>query len=214
MVFDAGGQTLAACSLFGPRLLDVRSGKEKPLALPRLHPPMSRLGGGQSVAFLAGDLLVMSTMEGSGCRVRLCSARDGRLLHQVRLAGPLPWCFAVAPDGRTLAAESAGGALHLLRLPTLEMIGKPQPTPSGPLRFLVFGDGGHLLASALHDRDLVLWKAPELRRVCHLPCPGDLSQVACSGHGQHLALVSIGGLVTVYDLGLIRADLKKFGLDW
>jgi hypothetical protein len=54
-----------------------------------------------------------------------------------------------------------------------------------------------------------VWLTP-----CDLPWPGTLYQMACSPHGQHVALTGSDGLVTIYDLGLLRADLKPFGLDW
>jgi hypothetical protein len=81
-------------------------------------------------------------------------------------------------------------------------------------RSLAFADGGRLLVSAHPEGGLILWQTPELKRVCQLPYPAEFSLLACSDHGQHLALASIDGLVTVWDLGAIRAELKKLDLDW
>jgi serine/threonine protein kinase/WD40 repeat protein len=214
LAFDSAGDRLVTAATRGLLAVDLHTGNVKPLPLPHLLPRGIYMGCGEPVAVLDKDRLVVAIEEKTSCRIVICSASDGRLLRQVRLPGPGGWVFAVAAGGRTLAAESAAGTLHLLALPTLEAIGTPQPTTPGPNGLLAFANSDRLLVSARRDQGLVLWQTPELKRLCHLPWSGSLAQLACARHGRHLALAGIDGQVTVYDLGLIRADLKRFGLDW
>jgi serine/threonine protein kinase/WD40 repeat protein len=206
LAFDDAGQRLVGGATQGLRFVDVSTGKQRSLDLPHL-------GTAMAVAFQPQDRVVVAPREKDDCRVLLCSASDGRVLHQVYLSGRPPWYFAVAPDGATLAAESTAGRLHLLSLPSLEMIGVPHSTPPGTGRSLAFAGTG-LLATAHPVHGLVLWKAPALERLCHLPCPGNLAQVTASPDGKYLALAGRDGVVSVYDVEQIRAGLKELGLDW
>jgi WD40 repeat protein len=143
-------------------------------------------------AVFAGDGLAVASVEckwpdRGSTRVSRWDAATGKQLSRVRVAGILPYAFALSPDGRTAVVGSGEGVIRLCDLDA----GKELLTLRGHASFveaLAYSCDGRSLASGSHDRSVRLWELATGKEVLtlsgHLRAVG---AVALSPDGRLLA---------------------------
>jgi serine/threonine protein kinase/WD40 repeat protein len=148
-------------------------------------------------------------------RLLVWDARTGELAKRFNDAEmPHSAALAFSPDGRWLVAGTpfeyrffeVGSWSPGPRLPASSW---PGESP------VAFGPGG-LLAVAQDRTSVGLRSADTLEEIATLPSPGDgwIWQFTFSPDGRSLAVVCDKGVVHVWDLARLRADLAGLGLDW
>ncbi len=174
------------------------------------HPVTVRIGPGPLLALrlVAGGRRLIAV---TGTTVSEYAARSLRRLGTARLAGSVApaSAAAVSPDGRTVAAGSAVGAVGLLSPTT----GRPLARPGrqgGPVSTLAFSpDGGTLVSLGATGRVLV-WdgRSGILRTVLSGPV-GQVQDAAVAGGATTLYTAALDGVMLAWDLsgqrGLGRA---------
>jgi len=135
---------------------------------------------------------------------KMWDASDGRLIKQFPGVGP--GFSGFSSDGRWLLIGNDGG--HLVAVDTLEL-GPPTPPgsvfiPDSTLMALIV-PGGVRLFEQVTNRQIATLEDPTLDPSVHLTFSPD---------GSKLITVTLSNGIHVWDLRLIRAHLKKLGLDW
>lgn len=113
---------------------------------------------------------------------------------------------AVSPDGRTVAAGSTDGSVHLFdinnaKVPTFV---SSLTDHTGPVRGVAFSPDGHILASGSEDRTVRIWDLSDLHHpslIATLTGATDsMYGVAFSPRGHILASGSSDGMVRLWNL--------------
>jgi WD40 repeat protein/Flp pilus assembly protein TadD len=204
LAFDPAGRRLAAAGYDGWVVLwDVASGD--------LLRQWDNAGGGYlHLAFLGqGRRLLTGTND---LRVVILDVDGGQVVREARMPAPVRQVVP-SPRGDRAAVLTQDGTLRLLSLPGLEETASaPKAHPGG--RFLAFSPDGLLLASGGGDRRIHLWDARTLRKLYSLPPQNStLHNLAFDPEGQYLAAAGAESVVTLVNLGLLRAGLAAVGLD-
>ena len=76
-------------------------------------------------------------------------------LHQMRLTGELPQCFAYSPNGRIFAIGTAEGTVRLWNATTTERLGQVE-LGRAAVRSLVFSPDGKRIGAGLRDSTVVV----------------------------------------------------------
>lgn len=173
--FPADGATLVTAGSDGLRVWDLASHK-----LLRHYPPES-FPGRPVVSTPDNRFFVAMGDEG----VRVISREDGKLVRRIGDEGDELLCFAVSPDGRTVATGTAFGEVRFWELETgrslpFRAIHPPAPTgpPDPPFIFqIAFSPDGAVVASAGSGEGIRGWDIRTGKAVWHLgpdaigPCP-------------------------------------------
>ena len=170
----------------------------------------------RSVAFLtcrgrrrARDLFAAGR---SGARRPLVDLAGGPP-HMATIPGR-PRVFAAFPPADRLAAGYPDGSIRLFRLRDLAPLAPPAAVHEGALRVLAFHPGGRLLASAGHDRRIVILD-DALRPLFEVAAPmSEVEALAFSPDGSTLAFAGSSEDVTLWDFAQIVARLDALGLGW
>jgi WD40 repeat protein len=148
--------------------------------------------------------------------VRLWDLKNGR---EVPFAGPRPLSgyhgLAFFPDGRHLAyvGEDKQAEVWDVAVGTrVYALGRPGEFAAGEL---AVSPDGHWLAANPRPAAVTLWDARDGRRLFELPeATGPIWNLTWAPHGERLAIASATGEVVIWDLAVVRAELKRLGLAW
>jgi WD40 repeat protein/tRNA A-37 threonylcarbamoyl transferase component Bud32/Flp pilus assembly protein TadD len=204
LAFDPAGKRLAAAGYGGSVVLrDVASGG--------LLREWDDAGGGYlHLAFLDQGRRLLTGAKGG--RVVILDVDGGQVVREARMPAPVRQVVS-SPRGDRAAVLTGDGTLRLLSLPGLEETASaPKAHPGG--LFLALSPDGLLLASGGVDRRIHLWDARTLRKLYSLPPQNSfLHNLAFDPEGQYLAAAGAEYLVTLVNVGLLRAELAAVGLD-
>jgi hypothetical protein len=125
-----------------------------------------------SVAFSASGRLLVSADPGT---VRLWETATAGEVRRFARLGRQVTCFALAPDGKLLAAGGGKGTIYLWEVGTGKEL-RPLAGHQGCVTSLAFSDDGKALASASDDTTALVWDVAGLgrgagRRAAPLPAP-------------------------------------------
>jgi serine/threonine protein kinase/WD40 repeat protein len=146
---------------------------------------------------------VVTTTFGVGL-AKLWDARDGRLVKRLANWGANGPCFS--PDGRWLSTTLEGGRLFAVKDWELGPCLGPRPAFSPDSRLAAVATvAGLRLLEVDTRREIAVLEAPEL---------DPIDQVLFTPDGAKLITVSYAKGLHVWDLRVIRVQLKVLGLDW
>jgi WD40 repeat protein len=114
--------------------------------------------------------------------------------------------MALAADGRTLAAGTSSGMLHLFDLSTTEPRERGEfvmPRTRGPVQALAFAPDGQALAVSVSGR-LVLWDMAAMQPQQEWELPGVVTHLTFGPEGRHLITANSNGTVYVLRLARLR----------
>jgi serine/threonine protein kinase/WD40 repeat protein len=204
---DPGGSKIVGSRADGspPVILDL----ENPNSVMRLrgHP------GASSVAWApSGRWVATGSWKGTG--VNVYEASSGRLIRELPVKGSANIAFS--PDSKWLATAEIAG-FKLWNASSWELW--PQSLPSdqiSEINPLTFSPDGRLLALVYPISEIRIVKVPNFEVVATLRAPtlASLSSICFSPDGTKLAVLEWGGQVNVWDLQVMREELRKLNLDW
>jgi hypothetical protein len=175
-----------------------------------------RLEGHPGATFVAwapgGRWAATGTWKGTGVKVYETVA--GKLVRDLPVQGSASVAFS--PDDKWLATADMTG-FRFWKTGSWEPW--PQSLPGDQVSEfspMAFSPDGRLLAAVHAINEIRIVKVPTCEVVATLRVPtlAALSSMCFSPDGAKLALVEWSGQVDLWDLRLIRDELKKFNLDW
>jgi WD40 repeat protein/serine/threonine protein kinase len=205
LAFAPSGALLASGDVDGVTILwDVPTGEE----IRRWSEHSDRV---ESVSFLKeGSTLMIAYASG---RLQLRDYGTGTLKVQVETHFT-PGNISVS---RTMAAVTSveTGEIRLFALPCLDRLRTLSHYHGAGLTRATFSPDGHLLVSAGHDGLAIFWSALDGKMLVKLPLQDSpLGPVAFDSTGSHLALGDQAEQISVWDLHVVRQNLRDIGLDW
>lgn len=158
-----------------------------------------------------GTTVVTGSFRTSGARA--WSLPDGKLLRPLDHPG-LALGGVFTNDGSTLWLW---GDQAITRWSTADWKRDGFHHGAAPLAFTVSADGK--LAASAGRRAIVLHRASDLSELVKLEVPDHAGEIGTptlefSGDGQTLGLHTADGTVVVWDLDLLRGELRAMGMDW
>ncbi|OAI54256.1 hypothetical protein AYO44_15275 [Planctomycetaceae bacterium SCGC AG-212-F19] len=204
VAFAGNGKLLACGSLDRTvHLYDVTSGKVAPRAEVLSHPePVSAVAldpAGQTLVCLLGEHLRCPVL-----RIWNLANPKPQVRADLRMPKGTWTTMALTTDGRTLAAGTSNGTMHLFDLGNTEPRDRGElvlPRTRGPVQALAFAPDGQSLAVSVSGR-LLLWDVAALQPQQEWELPGVVSHLAFDPDGRHLVTANSNG--TVYVLRLTR----------
>ncbi len=207
LAFDPGGRRILASRPDGtsPLMVDL----ENAANVVRLegHP------GATSVAWSPGGRWVATgTWKGSG--VNLYEAASGQLVRKLPVQGSAAVAFS--PDDQWLATANMMG-FRLWKTGSWELW--PQAIPSdqvSEMNPMAFSPDGRLLAIVPARNEFQIVTVPSCVVVATLRAPsvGAISWTCFSPDGAKFAVVEWSGQIDLWDLRILRDELKKLHMDW
>jgi WD40 repeat protein len=204
--FDLGEQRLAATALGRGIWL---SALNHPAEAPRLF---SR----PAVVFVAmdpaGRWAASGTWKGKG--VQVLDFSTGHLLASLPIPGSAN--VAASPNGEWLATSNEAET-RLWTTATWSVA--PQALAGDPTfqaGIMAFSPDSRLLAVCHDSSEIRLVRVPGLEPVARffLPCEGNIVTLRFSPDGQTLAALETTGDIHLWDLRVVRSELRNLGLDW
>jgi eukaryotic-like serine/threonine-protein kinase len=169
--------------------------------------------GADSVAMApSGRWAATGTWKGTG--VTVYEAATGQIVRELPVSGSASVAFS--PDEKWLATADIA-EVKLWKAGSWDP--GPQSLPGDRVAEtspLAFSPDGQLLARVSTTSEIQLVKVPSCETVATLRLPmfAQLSSLAFSADGTKLIAVEWRGDVDIWDLPVIRAELKKLNLDW
>jgi serine/threonine protein kinase/WD40 repeat protein len=135
---------------------------------------------------------------------KIWDARDGRLVKEIAKWGATFPCFS--PDGRWLSTTLDGGRLFAVESwkPGPRLGGRAVMSPDSKLAAIATAGGLRLLESAT-SREIAVLEEPDLVAI---------DQALFTADGTRLITLNYLKGIHVWDLRLVRRELKELGLDW
>jgi WD40 repeat protein len=203
---DRNGTRIVAGSKLAPIVFETA----RPTNLLRLD---GQLGSGSVAIEPSGRWIAAGSWKGSG--VRVYDTASGGLLKQL----PVKRTAAVAfsPDGSYLATADM---MELKFWSTANWEPLPGALPGdrvSELNPLAFSPDGRMLATVRGSYyEIKLLRVPtcEVLATLRAPSLAAYTSLSFSPNGTQLAAEEWGGPLGIWDLGLIRQELKKLNLDW
>jgi RNA polymerase sigma factor (sigma-70 family) len=191
LAFAPGGKKLVSASYDGTvRVWDSASGKE----LVRMSPnvdgsayDLALSADGKAVATIGYDTLYLGELT-TGRLARLEGARvEGRS------------CVALSPDGKLLAAQSAGDTVGLWATASRKLLRECRGH-AGKVKRVTFAPDGKALASCAEDGTARIWDVESGKETLLLRRKGAVTAVAFSADGKRLATSDADGKVCCWAL--------------
>jgi WD40 repeat protein len=230
-----GGPASSAYLLGKPRqFLDMPDVREAALSLDGRHLAVTHQSDGESFIFdlldssakvvLRGhpfvDYIAISpdgrwaaTASWQNSLVKIWDARSGDLLRTLSM--PARTRVAFSPDGRWLATSTT--KYQLWGVGSWQPKGPAMPGhPVAQFNFTAFSPDGRVMARTTEGHNIKLQEVSTARLLATLEAPG-LSLIISlrfSPDGSRLAATGTGPQIQLWDLRLIRQDLRQMQLDW
>ena len=201
----------------GKKILASRPDGSAPLIVDMEDPAkVIRLRGQPGVSFVSWDpsgrWAATGTWKGSG--INIYDPATGQRIRSLPAESSATVLFS--PDDQWLATASVGG-FRLWKTGSWKLA--PAYLPSDHLAetsAMAFSPDGHLLAAVRPINEIQIAKVPSCEIVATLRVPtlAALSCICFSPDGTKLAAVEWNGQVNLWDLRVVRGELKKLNLDW
>src|SRR5262249_37030953 len=205
--FSPDGKTVALASQRAVTIWDLATAKE----LHRFQAPgFTVLMENSAVAF-SPDGKLLAAASYTAMTVHLWEVSTGKELHAYR-HGDWVHHLAFAPDGKTLATTTTGGAkentIYLWDIATGQELRQFKGHEMGfdkMITSIAFSPDGRMLASGSYDSKIRLWQVAagkEIRQLKSPPIPGyrgSVGTVAFSLDGKLLVSAHGDGLIRVWD---------------
>jgi serine/threonine protein kinase/WD40 repeat protein len=217
--FYAGGRLCdAALSLDGRHLavthesegeslvFDLQDPSAKPLVL-HPHPRVDRIA-------ISPDARWVATASWHNSFVKVWDARSGDLVCTLPMPAAMT-TVAFSPDGRWLATSTT--EYQLWEVGSWKPKGPPKPGYYlAEANFTAFSPDGRVMARTIEGCNIQLLETLTEKPLATLEAPtsSTLSRFQFSPDGSHLAATQWDQHVQLWDLRLIRQELKSMGLDW
>ena len=160
----------------------------------------------------AGRWAATGTWKGEG--VKVWEFSTGRWLHDLPVSGSAG--VLCSPDGHWLATSAEGNF-------RLWDTGSWSPAPHSLAAngvyiggAMAFSPDSGLLATCHDEQGIVIANVPNLQPVARLflPSSANISALCFGPGGSTLGALERNGNIHLWDLGTVRAELKKNNLDW
>ena len=157
-------------------------------------------GGTRFLALSSGGRLVVGDLaEGGDVREALSNADPSRL--------------AVAPGEDLAVVGGADGSLRVVEIPGLSPRAVAEEAHPGGVGATAISPDGQFLASAGHDRRVVLRELRSLRPLFEFSMPTEqVLDLAFDRDGARLAACGASEPVIIWDLAAIRREMGRLGL--
>jgi WD40 repeat protein len=187
-------------------VLDLKNPSTKPVVL-RPDPPLA-----DRIA-ISPDGRWVTTASWHTKTVKIWDARSGDLVRTLTMPGRALAAFS--PDGRWLATSTR--EYQLWEVGSWRPKGPPRPGCDIPeWNFTAFSPDGQVMARTMDGNKIQLLETLTEKPLATLEAPDSTSLGAFqfSPDGSHLAVMQQDLQVQIWDLRLIRQDLKAMHLDW
>jgi WD40 repeat protein/tRNA A-37 threonylcarbamoyl transferase component Bud32 len=172
------------------------------------HQRKSMTGAVRDVAFLNnGRQLLIAGATG----LELFDVVEGKTIRAVAISGGLSR-LACTRDEHHVAIGGEDGTLRILSLPSLEEKAK-WSAGDRVIDSLAYSPNGRILAAS-GNRMVSIWASSDQQCLFRLPQSSPVHHLAFDLAGVRLAICGASEIVTVWDLALIRPELRSIGLDW
>ncbi len=199
--FFAGNSKIAVAHPNGGRLIELRQPDKVIARLP--HPGMAFIS-------VSPDDRWIATGTWAGERVILWEAESGRQFHALPLGPHANVLFS--PDGKWLVTGT-DDEYRFWRTGSWKPDRVLPRKKAGAVASMVFSPDGKMIALAQLNRSVQLVDTADGRELATLEVGS--AQPACfSSDGHQLVTVSEEGVPHVWDLRLLREQLRAMGLDW
>jgi WD40 repeat protein len=206
-VLSRDGRYFACANSEGHSLiLDLKNQSAKPVVL-RSDPTVA-----DRIA-ISPDGHWAATSSWHNSLVQIWDARSGELVHTLSMPGRTLAAFS--PDGRWLATSTK--EYQLWETGSWRPKGPPQSGCDVPeWNFTAFSPDGRLMARTLEGTKIELLETATSVTLATLEAPDaiGLSEFQFSPDGSYLAVMQWDQQVQLWNLRLIRQDLKEMHLDW
>ena len=145
--------------------------------------------------------------------VRIWDARSGELLRTLTM--PARTSAAFSPDGRWLATSTT--KYQLWEVGSWQPRGPPVPgNEVAQWNFTAFAPDGRVMARIVEGHKIQLLEVLTEKPLATLEAPGfnAIATLQFSPDGSQLAVLEQGPQVRLWDLRLVRRELKEMNLDW
>jgi len=186
-------------------VFDLRDPFAKPVIL-RPHPRVDRIA-------ISPDGRWVATASWHNSLVKVWDARSGDLVRTMNM--PKRTLVAFSPDGRWLATSTS--EYQLWEVGTWQPKGPPMPGNDVPeWNFTAFSPDSRVMARTMDRHKIQLLETLTAKPLATLEAPGaiGLKNFRFSPDGTVLAAMQLDEQVRLWDLRLIRQELKPMGLDW
>jgi WD40 repeat protein len=201
------GRYYAMANLKGESLvLDLKNPSANPVVL-RPYPAVA-----DRIA-ISPDGHWVTTSSWHNSLLQIWDARSGELVRTLSMPGRTLAAFS--PDGHWLATSTS--EYRLWEVGTWRPKGPPEPGCKIPeWNFTAFSPDGRLMARTLEGTKIQLLDALTEEPLAALEAPESigLGEFQFSPDGSYLAVVQQDQQVQLWNLRLIRQDLKEMHLDW
>ncbi|MGA2248907.1 MAG: hypothetical protein ABSH48_28470, partial [Verrucomicrobiota bacterium] len=201
------GRYLALANLEGNALiLDLKNPSAKPVILRPDPPEADRIA-------ISPDGLWVTTSSWHNSLVQIWDARSGELVRTLPLLHRTLATFS--PDGRWLATSTS--EYQLWEVGSWHPKGPPKPgCQVAHWNYTAFSPDGQVMARTMDGTKIQLLETLTEKPLATLEAPESigLGEFQFSPDGSHLAVMQQDQQVQLWDLRLIRQDLKGMHLDW
>ena len=157
-----------------------------------------------------GTQLIMLDAAGT---IAIRDLAENRTVKEVNLGARLS-SIVTDHDTDRVTVIGSEGSLWVLTLPGLETVVHKKRILGGGITTLATSLDGRWWAIYQNDYRVVLWDARTHRQICTLPQITHVRSLAFDQDGLRLAICGAEGLITLWNIALIRPVLAAINLDW